>query len=256
MELEKAKEPGVVRTPPERIYTLQVFEYDKAPRPMLEAATDAFVFLLRNGYITDEPPTDFLNFTRSLQYRVTDRGKAWFSETEPLPELVDDYMKLIRERIGDLNPVVEQYIIEALRTYNDGSYFASAVMLGAASEKVVYILADALLFAMKESTEKDELRNILKARKLLTLLAKVTHTVKHHKAKGDGQAGIPYPKYECISHLESLFDAIRFQRNDAVHPMNGTVSRDAVRLLLRSLPFALWKIAELVDWCRNNQSTL
>jgi hypothetical protein len=255
MELEKAKEPGIERASLVGVYG-QVFDYAKAARPLLEAATDAFFFLLRNGYITEEPPTDWQNFNRSNQYRVTERGKAWLSETEPLPELVDDYMGLIHERIEPLDPVVKQYTIEALRTFNDRSYFASAVMLGAASEKVIYLLAEALRVALKESNEKAELREALKGRSLLSLLTKVTHIIKHHKAKNESQAGIPYPTYECIPHIESLFDAIRFQRNGAVHPRTGIVSPDSVRMMLRSFPFALWKIAEVVEWCKHNKSTL
>jgi hypothetical protein len=54
----------------------------------------------------------------------------------------------------------------------------------------------------------------------------------------------------------SLYEAVRVQRNDAVHPMNAIVSEDSVRLLLQSFPYALSKSEELRAWCAANPGSL
>jgi hypothetical protein len=77
----------------------------------------------------------------------------------------------------------------------------------------------------------------------------------------DGSTGnpalIPYSVSEGASpHLASLFEAIRTQRNDAVHPMNATVSASSVRLLLCSFPYALGRTEKLRAWLGANPAVL
>ena len=70
-------------------------------------------------------------------------------------------------------------------------------------------------------------------------------------------APIPYSVSEGSSaHLASLFEAIRTQRNDAVHPMNATVSASSVRLLLHSFSYALETTEKLRAWLDANPATL
>ena len=50
---------------------------------------------------------------------------------------------------------------------------------------------------------------------------------------------IPYDVHEgSIHYLSTLFDAIRIQRNDAVHPIAGEVSKEQLRLLMLAFPHA------------------
>lgn len=57
-------------------------------------------------------------------------------------------------------------------------------------------------------------------------------------------------------HLISLFDHIRLQRNDAIHPMNFVVSADSVRFALAAFPMAFERVEALRIWCNANPSTL
>jgi hypothetical protein len=58
------------------------------------------------------------------------------------------------------------------------------------------------------------------------------------------------------THLMSLFQAIRVQRNDAVHPMNAMVSADSVRLSFLAFPHALEKTESLKNWFQTNPKTV
>jgi len=68
---------------------------------------------------------------------------------------------------------------------------------------------------------------------------------------------LPYANSEgSATYLMSLYEAIRVQRNDAVHPMNAFVSEDSVRLLLQSFPYALSKSEELRVWFADNPGSI
>lgn len=54
----------------------------------------------------------------------------------------------------------------------------------------------------------------------------------------------------------SLYEAIRVQRNDAVHPMNAQVSEASVRHSIQSLPYALAKSEEIRHWLTSNPGSI
>ena len=65
-----------------------------------------------------------------------------------------------------MDDVVEQYVTEALIAFERQAYFAAAVMLGAASEKALYILAEAMVDALKSQKAKQTLEQHPKGRTL------------------------------------------------------------------------------------------
>jgi hypothetical protein len=244
-ELEKAQVKGIVRTPPLQIYSGQIFQYDQAPHELRVLTTEAFFYLFHSGFITPAPPDGYLNPPAFHRYYVTQRGVEWFKGGEPLPEDVGGYMKFLRERVSPMDAVVEQYVIEALTAFERQAYFAAAVMLGAASEKALYLLAESVLCSFKDVKRHDKLKALLDRRKLLELFEYVRDTIRD----ASNAKAIPYTDSEgSATHLMSLYEAIRVQRNDAVHPKNATVSADSVRLLIQSFPYAFGKSEELRAW--------
>jgi hypothetical protein len=85
------------------------------------------------------------------QFTITARGQEWANSVEPLPE---DYNGYMNQFGASTDPVVRQYISEALNIYICGAYFASAVMMGAASEKSIYLLATALVPTLKDHAKQ------------------------------------------------------------------------------------------------------
>ena len=57
----------------------------------------------------------------------------------------------------------------------------------------------------------------------------------------------------CSEHLISLFEMIRVQRNDAVHPTVGDVNRDKVFLTIQTLPTAISCVYKLIEWFKSNE---
>ena len=253
-KLEAVDDPGVIKPPPHQPHSGQ-YLYEQAPWDLQKAAHEAFFYLLNAGYVFPKPTGDYLNFSRSEWYLWTERGLQWIKGAEPIPEEVTGYMKFLRERVPTLDDVIEQYILEALTAFNREAYFAAAVMVGAASEKAVYLLAASLLGALKPSRRRTMLETALNKRQLFALLDCVRKTIEDFSS--DNPPPIPYSASEGAAvHLASLFEAIRTQRNDAVHPMNANVSASSVRLLLHSFPYALSTTEKLRTWSDANRASL
>jgi len=234
----------------------QQFLYGQAPYDLQAVANEGFFYLVNTGYVYPKPTGDYTNFSRSSEwYCWTERGLQWVKGAEPIPEEAAGYMKFLSAHVPTLDGVIGQYISEALTAFNREAYFAAAVMVGAASEKAIYLLAASLLSALKPSRRRSALETALTKRQLFALLDWVRKTIDDSSASN--LAPIPYSVSEGASaHLASLFEAIRTQRNDAVHPMNATVSASSVRLLLHSFPYALETTEKLRAWLDANPATL
>jgi hypothetical protein len=247
--LARANVPTIQKSAPpqstQRPYNLNAVRQD-----IKVAVTEAFLYLEQNRFILHQRNDRSLTFTTGGQWLITERGQEWAKGVEPLPEDYDGFMMQFG---ATTDAVVRQYISEALNTYIRGTYFASAVMIGAASEKAIYLLADSLVSTLKDPTKRCALKKKIDDRKLETLLKGVEQIVT------DGHAAktIPFDVMGGTTrHLLSLFDHIRLQRNDAIHPMNFVVSADSVRFALYAFPMALQRVEALRQWCDANPNSL
>jgi hypothetical protein len=254
-KLEAINDPGVIKPSPNQYHPGRVYLFEQAPYDLQVAANGGFFHLVNTGYVYPKLTGDYTNFTRSEWYCWTERGLQWLKGTEPIPEEVAGYISFLRKHVPTLDDVIEQYILEALTAFNRDAYFAAAVMVGAASEKAIYLLAAGLLNALKPSRRRTTLEVVLNKRQLFALLESVRKTIEDCSV--GNPAAIPYSISEgATPHLASLFDAIRAQRNDAVHPMNATVSASSIRLLLHSFPYALSTTEKLRAWADANPASL
>ena len=121
--------------------------------------------------------------------------------------------------------VIEQYAFEALNCFRRQLLFASAVILGAAAEKAMLVLLQAIADYTIDSDKKSEAAQLLARPRLPSIFEMIRETLSPLVAANV----IPYSVHQgCLEHLTSLFEMVRVQRNDAVHPIHGQVSRDKV----------------------------
>jgi hypothetical protein len=241
---------GIEKTPIHQGYTGRQYNFDAAHLDIKNAAVEAFYYLEQNRFILRPPPTNSTAFLPHGQFTITVRGQEWANGVEALPEDYNGYMKQFD---ASVDAVVRQYVSESLNTYIRGTYFASAVMIGAASEKAIYLLADSLLPALSDLAKQRVLQTRLDARRLEQLLSFVEQVV----VEGHTRRIIPFDVMGGTTrHLMSLFDSIRLQRNDAIHPMNFVVSADSVRFMLNAFPLAFRKVEALRVWCGIHPATL
>jgi hypothetical protein len=249
-ELKKVGTATIEETPIHQSHTLRPYNENAIHPEIKMAVTEAFYYCEQNRFILRAPPTNSTAYLAHGQFEITPRGQEWAKGVDPLPEDYNGYMKQFPVTT---DKVVREYMSEALHTFIGGTYFASAVMIGAASEKCIYLLADTLVPTLKDAARQAVLQEKIDARRLEILLKGVEQIViDGHKAKI-----IPFDVMGGTTrHLLSLFDHIRLQRNDAIHPMNFNVSADSVRLALMAFPRAFERVDALRQWCVANPSSL
>lgn len=85
-------------------------------------------------------------------YRVTDHGAAPLKNAAPQPYDPDGFLALFRKTVGAIDPVVDEYVVEAVQAFNAGCVRSAADMLGCASEKLVLLLCEALETSIADPT--------------------------------------------------------------------------------------------------------
>src|SRR5256885_12147940 len=93
--LESAGVPGIVRQPPERGYTGTTYDFAQASNQLRFVATEAFHYLIYNGFAHPGAPTHISGFRDQGRFYMTPRGTAWATTIEPIPEDFNGYMKEI-----------------------------------------------------------------------------------------------------------------------------------------------------------------
>lgn len=89
--------------------------------------------------------------------QVTPFGHKVLSELAPSYHDPSAYMENLKRLLPALDPIVEQYVSEALLSFKRQLVFASAVMIGAAAEKSVLLLLEALLNSVTDDGRRMEI---------------------------------------------------------------------------------------------------
>lgn len=178
-------------------------------------------------------------------FYVTDFGRQVLEETGPHLLDPDGYLDFVKSLVPTADSVVLQYAHEATRAFRVRLNFASAVMIGAAAERSILLLLEAIHDWQADAKKKARLAKLLAQPRLPQIFATVTETVSE-VAKGDLMS---YSVHQgSAEHLASFLEMIRVQRNDAVHPHAGMVDRDKVFLSLQSFPTGYQVTERLRTW--------
>ena len=254
--LEMQQTPTIGKQP---THTGRTYNEAVVHRDIKFAIVEAFYYCEQNRFILRQPPSHGSYFNRPSfavsgdECVITARGREWAAGGEPLPEDYNGYMNGLSKLVPNMDKVITQYVAEGLSSFVRDRYFAAAVMIGAASEKAVYLLADSMLASFKDAAQEAKLKKLLDKRSLNALFTFVEKTILDAHAADI----IPYALMEGTSrHLMSLVESIRVQRNDAVHPMNAQVSADSVRLSFGAFPHALEKVEALRAWFAANPKSI
>ena len=113
------------------------------PHELRSGAVEVFFHLVHRGFILPEAQSFPVAFNDG-RYWKTPRGTEWAEGGKPLPEDVTGYMRTLSELVKTLDPIIRQYVEEGLGSFSRQMFFSAAVMLGAASEKEIYLLGESL----------------------------------------------------------------------------------------------------------------
>jgi hypothetical protein len=214
--------------------------------------SECYFSILIHGIIMPRPtPPIFGGLDCWGGFVLTEYGKSWIKEEDdPVPEDFDYYISFIKNKIHNIDDILIQYINESLGTFKIGHIFASGVMLGAASEKLIYLLGSAIEKNLSNGNEKRTIVDLInKKRNLTELFDKIISILKRYAACDK----IPYSIHEeSIDSLSVLFTMVRIQRNEAIHPSAGRISKDQLRLLLLSFPHVCIRTYKIIEYININ----
>jgi len=214
-----------VRTKTNQVSDGEADRYYMNP-PHANAFVEAFWYLVSMGIILPQPHGNTVGNFNFLM--LTPLGREWVQGQDPSPEDETGYLAVLTGQITNLDPIIMDYVKEAVAAYSQRLHFASAVMIGAASEKAVYLLMEAFSKSAKDPIIQRKTTNAMEERKLPGMFSCLSANLTEAKKL------MPYPIHEgCGPHLTSLLEAIRVQRNEAVHPMSGQVTAQSVMADLR-----------------------
>lgn len=183
-------------------------------------------------------------------YRVTPYGIQVVAAVSPQPYDPDGFLKEFARLIPGADAVVNEYLQEAVRSFNSNCHRAAAVLLGCASEKAMLLLHAQFESAISDPQRKSKFEKdsggISIYRKYEALKDRLDLMVQAKK--------LPREHVETVgSELPSGFELIRRCRNTAGHPeLGGKADQDTVFLNLRSFTEYARRIASLIAYFQAN----
>lgn len=185
------------------------------------------------------------------EFYITEYGKILLSNLGANIHDHQGYIAGLKTIIPELDPVVEQYLSESLLCFRQRLFFSSAVMLGAAAEKALYLLFEAVIAAKQDPNEQSKLKKLFDGPNIPKIFEAIEKTLSPLMAKG---GTMDYTVHEgATQHLMSFQDMIRVQRNNCVHPDAGQFTLNKLSLSLQGFPHALQVIYRLIEWFKQRQ---
>lgn len=166
-------------------------------------------------------------------FHITDYGMKVLEEEKFIPHDPTDYLNKFSSTVVNPDPIVLAYLTESLRCFTTGSFLASTMMLGIASERIFIDLCDVLLNSLVNETEKQQFQKICESISMISKFTWVQDKIESIMKKN--RSALPK---NTKTALLGIFDFIRIQRNDIGHPQDNLQipSRDDVYVNLRLFP--------------------
>lgn len=190
------------------------------------------------------------------EFKFTEYGRTALLSSSTSSFDAEGYLDDLKRRVPHVDSIIIQYVAESLACYRRNISFASAVMLGAAAEKVILLLLDAVIESKQDPNEQARLRKLYDNPNLPKIFETIQKTLEPLTAN---KGGMDYAVHQgCSQHMLSLFEMIRVQRNESVHPTSPTNGMNAVKLTLslNSFSAAVEVVYRLMAWFKERKGAL
>ena len=154
----------------------------------------------------------------------------------------EEIVAALEQKIGELDDVVREYYLESLRAYQEGLYISSVICLGAASERAVHWLADAI----EANCQNYQTQLKTKRNGIATLTKCLSEHIIPNIFNNDRILAKKLVK--CLDGLATVY---RENRNDAGHPKTVEQSwfREDQETLLQLFRRYITTISEAIKTC-------
>jgi hypothetical protein len=183
-------------------------------------------------------------------YRLTEQGANAVKAGSPQPYDPDGFLKYFRDGAPGIDPVVVEYITEAVHAFNSGCLRAAAVMLGGASEKLILVLIDTLEAGIQDAAKQTQFGKDIARHWAINY----RFTVLQDRLERMAQAKrLTNELNETVRNiLPAGFELLRRCRNAAGHPdAPGQVDESTIFFNLRTFTEYARRVLALTDHIAN-----
>lgn len=217
-----------------------------AGKPVSPYADAAVWSLLRRGLIYIHFSASQMGHSRLL---LTDVGREALETSEYLVYDAKRYVDALKKGVYGVSSTVLAYASEAINTFWNQNYLASAVMLGVASEAGFLDLCESFIEWLP-CGEKEAFEKQLGKREYNGKFRLFVETIELHKPTNKGQD--PRIDQDLCQNIDVEFNGIlniiRRYRNDVGHPTEKRISREEVRDLLILFHQYVRRMYKLKGW--------
>ena len=182
-------------------------------------------------------------------FHITERGRELLTHGSMSPYDPDGYLKRLDANVPGLDPLIQTYVVESLRTLKIGCLLSSTITLGCASECAIVNLIDAYSNALPKH-DGDALKKKTKYTPIKTRFDQfIASAEKNDRLK----SAVPKELKETVdTPIRSLFAMYRVHRNDAGHPTGKQFSPEEAHAHLVVFPHYIERLYSLIDWLKSN----
>ena len=186
--------------------------------------------------------------------RLTEFGESVIrNEENVIVYDINGMLKLLKDKVPSVDPVIEKYFSECLTTLRVNSMLASAVMLGCAAEKSILLLFDSYINWLKVNSTQKQYENLKKfqSSNIARKFDELTKSINGHKA--DIREDL-LEDYDIV--INSIFTIIRKTRNDSGHPTGKSIYRDELISMIYVFINHCKKVYELIEFFGGKQEEI
>jgi hypothetical protein len=180
-------------------------------------------------------------------FKITEWGKQCLEKGEYLPFDAGMFMERIRKEIPTLDVVIALYLVESLKCFRNGTFVASAVMVGVAAEQMMLVLRKAVSDALDSPEKKkrfdDDAQGQIK--RIYDAVWKKLDPIREQ---------MPEKLRESVGvELAGVFELVRKTRNEAGHPTGRIIDREEAEALLLLFPTYSKTVYAVTGWLATQQ---
>jgi hypothetical protein len=173
---------------------------------------------------------------------ITEKGRRFIDDEEDNPYNDSIWYNGLVKKAEGLSDIEKQYAQEAINAFVHDLYVSCHILIGVASEAVIVRMAQAMARSLviegRESIKKAVNNPRISIRDLFNKIRPELEKAKH---------AIPGKLADNMSiWLDSMFDVIRVNRNEAGHPKGSSVGREESVMVLRCFVTYMSKACRLI----------
>jgi len=185
-------------------------------------------------------------------FQITEYGEDILSGEKMIildPTGVISNLKKSREKI---DPVVEEYLAEALSCFEKNCLKATFVMIGCAAEKAILNLIDAFKEHFSKNQSKENFERKIERKRISLKYDEFSSRFNNINKEIEQKTG----RDDWKIQIDSMFNLIRYYRNKSGHPIGIKFEKERVLSALSIFPELYILCEELSDYFKSNKTNL